>query len=404
VAWNLGTKKRKPGKTVLRAGAGAFYNHIPLGITLNALRFNGVAQQTFVVANPGFYPVIPSAATLENARQPQQLQIEDAHLQAGQNWQTSVGADRQINKAFRLSANYTVSRGDHLQRVRDINAPIKGLFPFGDSQIRLLSEATGLSRTQQLSVTPSVNYKKLFIAGFYSMSFGKTDAEGQPADPYNRRAEWGPSTYADVRQRAFMFLTTPLPGNWMSKFTLSVNVGYTSASPYNIIIGRDLNGDSIIAERPGLVSGVNAANCTGGTLLFEPAFGCFNLAPAPGASIGRNFARGRSQSILGYASLSRSWILNPTKEASGKETMITVPGPGGTSVQIPASVMNGPAAGAGRRKYNLTFSVNAQNPLNHTTYSTPGGDLSSPYFGVYRSNSFGTTWNRQVNLQLRLNF
>jgi hypothetical protein len=109
--------------------------------------------------------------------------------------------------------------------------------------------------------------------------------------------------------------------------------------------------------------------------------------------------------------LSRSWVLNPGKEvAGGKEAMITVPGPGGTMVTVPASMMgNMGNGGAGKRKYNLTFSLNVRNPLNHPTYATPSGDLSSPYFGVFRSlaNQFGPsggTFNRQVMLQMRMNF
>jgi hypothetical protein len=139
-------------------------------------------------------------------------------------------------------------------------------------------------------------------------------------------------------------------------------------------------------------------------LVYQPAFGCFNLNPAPGTAIGRNFARGPSQSSLYFFSISRTWVLNPTKETAGKEAMVTVNGPGGTTVQVPASLAGGAGPAAGKRKYNLTFSANAVNPLNHTTYNPPSGDLSSPFFGVYRSNSFGSTWNRQITAQLRLNF
>ena len=83
-------------------------------------------------------------------------------------------------------------------------------------------------------------------------------------------------------------------------------------------------------------------------------------------------------------------------------------------IQVPASMMGnlgGPSAG--KRRYVLTLSINALNPLNHTTYAPPSGDLSSPYFGVYRSTSggnqfngggFGSTFNRQILVNLRLNF
>ena len=403
VAWNP-KKGGQAARTVVRAGVGVFYTRTALNTILNALRFNGVNQQTFVVLNPPFFPNIPSIASLQSGLQPQQIQLIDAHLQSPQIWQSSVGADRQISKFMRISVNYNESRGIHLQRARDINAPIDGVFPFGDPQIRLLTEGTGFSRTHQLTITPSVNYRKIFLAGFYTLSYGKDDNEGQPADPYNLRAEWGPSSFQDVRHRLVVFLSTPMPTKRLSKFSLAINFLSQSGTPYNIITGRDLIGDSIISERPSLAPGVTAANCGGGELIFEPVFGCFNVNPAPGASIMRNYGRGPSQVNLAFASLSRTWVLNPDKDVAGKEAMVTVPGPGGTSIQVPASMVGPGIGGGGKRKYNLTFSINSQNPLNHTTYTTPSGDLSSPYFGVFRSTSFGSTWNRQVSLQLRLNF
>jgi hypothetical protein len=65
---------------------------------------------------------------------------------------------------------------------------------------------------------------------------------------------------------------------------------------------------------------------------------------------------------------------------------------------------------SGGRHYNLTFTASAQNLLNHSNYGSPSGDLSSAYFGVYRSLAgFGpmgsaSTYNRKIDLQLRLSF
>jgi hypothetical protein len=62
-------------------------------------------------------------------------------------------------------------------------------------------------------------------------------------------------------------------------------------------------------------------------------------------------------------------------------------------------------------KYNLMFSISARNALNHANYAAPSGDLSSPYFGQYRSlgGGFGpfagsSTFNRRLDLQLRFTF
>jgi hypothetical protein len=53
----------------------------------------------------------------------------------------------------------------------------------------------------------------------------------------------------------------------------------------------------------------------------------------------------------------------------------------------------------------------ANNAINHVNYAPPGGDLSSPYFGEYRSlaGNFGpiggsSAYNRRLNVQLRFTF
>ncbi|MGH9664240.1 MAG: TonB-dependent receptor, partial [Bryobacteraceae bacterium] len=111
-----------------------------------------------------------------------------------------MGVDRQINKYARVSVTYINSRGVHLENSRNINTPIDGIYPFGLAGVREYTESAGLSRTNQLIVNPNVNYKKLFLFGFYALSYGKDNNEGQPSNPYNLSAEWGPSSFADVRQ------------------------------------------------------------------------------------------------------------------------------------------------------------------------------------------------------------
>jgi hypothetical protein len=233
------------------------------------------------------------------------------------------------------------------------------------------------------------NYKKLFLAGYYNLSYGKSDAEGQPADPYNLRAEWGPSAFTDVRHRAILMPNIPMPKQIVINPILMVSSG----TPYNISIGRDLNGDTINAERPSLAAGTAAANCIGNTLKYEPGFGCFNLNPAPGTAITRNFAHGPNAINVVMLRVARTWTIGgkekpgaaggPRPPAGGGTVMVT--GPGGTTVAAPAALVNMgmPGSGGGPRRYNLIVSAQATNPLNHVTYSAPSGDLSSPYFGVY---------------------
>jgi Carboxypeptidase regulatory-like domain/TonB dependent receptor len=432
IAWGIGGKANRAAKTILRAGAGIFYDRISESLTLQALRYNGTTQQSYVIFQPSFFPTVPSISSLAASRQPQQLQFLDSALRAPRNYQASIGIDRQINQYARLSFNYIASRGVHLQRSRDINAPVNGVYPYGDSELRMLTETTGFSRTNQFTVTPSINYKKLFLFGFYALSYGHTDAEGQAADPYNLRAEWGPSSFADVRHRLILGTSVPL----VLKFSVSPFLSVQSGTPYSITTGLDTNGDGITAERPALVSGLGSAACIGQNLVYEAGFGCFNLKPAAGvATIGRNFARGPG-SVMLMLRLSRTWAFGGKRDVDPNANG----GPGGPGGGGPPPGGGGPGGGGGMRggggpppggggpgggpggpppgmgfnsgrRYTVTLGVNAMNVLNHANYAAPSGDLSSPYFGISRSlgGGFGPmsgsgTYNRKIDVQLRFGF
>lgn len=125
--------------------------------------------------------------------------------------------DRQINRHVRFNVNYVGSRGVHLERSVNINAPVNGVYPYGDSGIRVLTEAVGYSRSNMLLVSPNVSVGKIFLFGFYGLYYGMDDNEGAPAKPYNLRAEWGPSSFADIRHRLLLGSSLPLP----LKFTIS---------------------------------------------------------------------------------------------------------------------------------------------------------------------------------------
>ena len=64
------------------------------------------------------------------------------------------------------------------------------------------------------------------------------------------------------------------------------------------------------------------------------------------------------------------------------------------------------------RRYNLTFSINFQNLLNHTNAGIPIGNLSSPLFGLSNTSASGfgfaavgqSAGNRRIEAQLRLTF
>jgi Carboxypeptidase regulatory-like domain len=423
-AWGVDGTAKKPARTVLRGGFGIFYNRIGIGSTLNSELYNGITQQSYFLTNPTFFPVIPPLNAL--SKSPQQIQELYAGIVAPRSYQASLSVDRTINKYVRVSGQYLTNRGVHLTRSVNINTPINGVYPFGNPSLLQLTEASGFSRTNQLILSPNVNYKKFFLFGFYSYSHGKDDNEGVPNNPYNLKAEWGPSTFADVRHRGVIGTNIPLPyGVSLSPFLIM-----NSGTPYNITTGIDTLQQGMAGERPSLATNVSASGCTGSGFRYEAGYGCFNLNPAAGTAIMRNYGRGPSSETL-MLRIARTWAF------VNKESAAQTGGPqGGPGMGGPPPGMGGgggprggggPGGGGGGgpmmfggggtagKKYSLTASVQASNALNHANFAAPVGNLSSPYFGESTSlaGGFGppgggsggsATYNRKITLQLRFTF
>ena len=424
IAWGIDGGANKAAKTVLRAGFGVFYDRVADTYTLNSIRYNGVTQQSYLITDPKFFPNVPSLSSL--AGTPQTIQLLDPSVKAPRIYQSNVGVDRQINRYFRLSANYINSRGVHLLRQTDVNAPYPGtnIYPYGDDTVRLAEESVGFSRTNQLFINPTVNYKRLFLFGFYALSYGEDDNETLAANPYNLRSDWGPSSYAGIRNRAVLGTGIPLP--WKITATPFFNV--SSGTPYNITTGLpDPDGDGGQVQRPALVD-LSASQCVGASFKYEPRYGCFNLQPAAGtAMIERNAGVGPMSVNLSMR-LSRTWGFGSFGESGPADKNAPPPGMGGArGGPGPGGPGGGGPGGGGpppsgpppsgifgsssAKRYNLTLSIMAMNVLNHPNLAAPNGDLSSPTFGESLSLQAGfgpeggtSTYNRKISLQLRLTF
>jgi hypothetical protein len=395
-AWGIDGKGGTPAKTVLRAGAGIFYYRVGDFTTLNAIRFNGITQQSFLLSNPDFFPALPSINVLQAAVLPQTIQLVAPNEQAAHGYFTNVGVDRQITKSLKLSVNYYGFRGVHFTRGRDINAKLpNGLFPFGDSTVRIMSESSASLTQPGININPTLNYKKVSLFGNFGINFSRGDLEGPAANPYNLRAEWGPA-FGDNRFWMNFGPTFPLP----LKVMINSNIIYRSAQAYNITTGLpDPSGDGSAVQRPALLS-LPASVCTSPSQRFVSGFGCFDSSPAPGIpTISRNYGRGPSNFNM-LLRLSRTWgFIN--KETSGPAAAIA---PGGPGMPPPP-----PASAAPKKKYNVTLSVSAINPLNHPNFGNPNGNLSSPFFGQpqYLQGTFGPgngTYNRKITMQMQLAF
>ena len=428
-AWGMDGGAKKQAKTVLRGGVGMFYDRINSSLPLQALRFNGQTQQQYIVQNPDFYPTIPSLSQLSTNRLSQTTWRMDSSMSAPYITQGAIGVDRQLPRNTAMSVTYTYSRGVRLLRSANINAPLaSGLLPYGDVGNLYLNETTGLMRQQQLITNFNTRFsKRISLSGFYMFNRANGDTDGGtsafPASSYNFHNEWGPTSF-DMRHRLFLFGTVNAPLGIM----LAPFVTASSGQPFNIIVGRDLNGDSILNDRPAFATSASAAGAV------TTPWGIFNLNPGPGDQIiPRNYGRGPAQFSVNLR-LMRTWGFGKKGESGPGANYSPGEGGGGGGGGPRGGggggrgggMMGGMGGMGGRggggrggmfgpastgKRYNLTFSVSARNMLNRVNLSAPVGNLGSTFFGESTSLAAGggpggssAAANRRIDLQLRFTF
>ncbi len=446
-------------KTNIRGGGGVFYNRLDTGITSDVTRFDGGHQQQFVVQEPDFFRNIPNTFGLVAQIQPTiRTKVED--LNAPYTIQGNISYERQLPKNMFASVSYDVFRGVHLLRLRNINAPLgfengQPILPSpGDGPI-LQYESTGFSRRHQIrtGVRANIN-QKINLFSFYTLAWSHNDTDGSgtaPANPYDFSTEYGRAS-SDYRHQLIFVGNFTLPG----EVRLTPNINIRSGGPFNILTGRDNNGDSVFSDRPAFAN-------PGDPGAIVTRFGTFNPNPLPGDEIiPRNFGRGPG-SINVNLGVSRTFGFGPppnnfpgmsaanraqqgrqqggqqaqnqrgtggrgaqgggdqggrTGANAGGQGRVGQAGGGPTMVMTGGGgmmVMGGGPGGFGgnRHKYNLTISINASNVLNHFNEGRFNGTLTSPFFG--RSNSAsgggggfggfgGFGGSRRIDLSMRFNF
>ncbi len=454
-AWSPGGQQ---AKTVIRGGYGVFYERVSETLTMQATRLNGINQQQFTVQNPDFFPVIPTAEQLLAFAVPGTVYRLGENLQAPYTLQAVFSVERQLPHNITLASSYINIRSLHVLRTRPINAPLPGTFIPGDpnSGIRPLNcvdfippdinpsprcnlfeyESSGRFNQNQFIVNLNSRFNRnISLNAFYVLAKANSDTEGIgnfPANPYDFSTEYGRAS-GDIRHRFVM------TGNIRAPWNISLNpfVIVQSGRPFNITLGRDINGDTINTERPTFApAGVDCADranfkCT--------PFGNFKLTFAPGdVMIPRNFGEGPGSTTVNLR-VSKTWSFgseggsaqqNGQGGQGGQRTDNRAimgggggmrpggGGPGGAPGGGGRGGFGGPGgggfggAGGSGGRYNLTFSVNFQNILNHVNFNNPVGNIGSSLFGQSTATSGGFggfgggvgAYNRRIDASIRFSF
>ncbi|MFN7943969.1 MAG: TonB-dependent receptor [Blastocatellia bacterium] len=246
VAWGL-----KDRRTVIRGGAGIFYERLPESVTQRSLLLDGSRIRELVITGPA-YPD-PFGSGLATLPPPALVRRAD-DLRAPYLTQAGVSIEREVWRNSQLSVEYQTLRGVRLLRSRNVNAPLPGSIGAGrrpDPTMGNISqvESSALMRGHALSLTfrGSIG-RRLRLMAQYTISSSRDDSSGLfalPADNYNLRPEWGRSDF-DQRHRFTLAGTFDAPFG----FRLGSFVNLASSLPYNITTGFDDNGDTVANDRP----------------------------------------------------------------------------------------------------------------------------------------------------------
>ena len=418
-------------KMVIRGGIGVFYDRFGERATLLANRFDGENQLDFRVFDPTVLDTstfslngvtnVPTVESLTAFAAPQIVRRIADDFQAPTFVMTAVNFERQLPSKFTFFAVFFNYRGKHLLRVRNTNAPLPGTYDPGNpnDSVRPLGNIGDVYYYESSAKFNDYRFfgglRRQMSKGFslfanFGTGKGKTDTDcifgsiGScfPSDTYDLTSEYSRVAFIPSGN-FFVGGSLVLP---KLKVNLNPFIVYSTGRPFNIVTGRDTNGDGLFTERPAF-----ATSQTDPANLRRTAFGDFDLAPAPGQElIPRNYGLGPSFFTVNLG-INRSFAFGDVPAAAAPAAGTAATASGGTA--RPANAAAPANNASAEKRYTLTLSVNIQNLLNNTNLANPIGNLSSPRFGesFSTSGSFGfgpsgsaAAGNRRIQVQVRLSF
>jgi hypothetical protein len=373
-AWAPGGIKSKDPKTVIRGGGGIFFYNYDEDLTFYTNRFDGINRQQYIIDAPDFFQSAPTADQLAAGSVPQSVWRTADNIEMPYSIKGAISIERQLPYKTTLSAVYTYERDLHYIRARNINAPLPGTFDINvpNSGVRPLGGFANIflfedsSRNTDHTVFINFNsrfHSKFSTYGLIGFSSETGDADGPfsfPANSYDLTSEHG-RVSGDVRAFANLGLNYNAPWG----LTFSSTVRLSSPDRFNIVTGRDTNGDSVFTERPALATDLTRPS------VVVTRYGALDLDPLPGQQIiPRNFGRGNN--------------------------LIQV------NLRAAKTFQFGKAEAKSERKpYSFTFSAQVQNIFNRTNLGPIVGNLSSSRFG---ESTTAATGPRRIDMQVRFNF
>lgn len=312
------------GKTVIRGGGGIFYVNIAQNKTFSAtrgfpfFRINNVFASTdrrnpnLSLSNPFPTELLSTGFVGRSV---------DMNMRTGYMIQQNLNIQRQLDQATVFEIGYAGSKGNHLNRSRDLNA-----VPLGPGSIASRRPYPRFSTILQLEASASSVYHSLqlrldrrFVAGTsvlgsYTWSKSLDDdsditgvSGGGQQNPYNLRDDKGNSVFDRTHRLSTAFLWELPVGRDLSGTAATFLKGWQINGIYTYASGQpftpSLSGDNSLtatgADRPNLIGNAKLDNPDPAGWVNRAAFAIPPLGQFGNA--GRNHLRGPGTNNLDFA-------------------------------------------------------------------------------------------------------
>ncbi|MCP5120056.1 MAG: TonB-dependent receptor, partial [bacterium] len=244
IAYAPGAKRA----TVIRAGAGVFYDRISSSAPRDVRLFDGQRLRRVVMSDPG-YPNALAGGGIE--QQPSSVVRLHPSLGTPRLLNYSLGVERRLWRKTTVSIGYRAIRGFGMFRSRDINAPLPAVFARPDPAVGILRQIESNARMEShaLEVSLRGSLSRLFQGTvIYTLGRSYSDTGGissMPPNPFDLSGEWARADRD--RLHRFRALGSIRPGKL---FQLGIVFSAYSGHPYSLRTGRDDNRDGRATDRP----------------------------------------------------------------------------------------------------------------------------------------------------------